>query len=73
LIARAGSADTFFMVLLMVAVAALGAFMSSTGVVAIFVAVALRIARSSGGCAGRLRIVRDARILTREHNGRRRR
>src|SRR4029077_9610266 len=47
LIARAGSSETRLLVLLMGVVAALGAFMSSTGVVAIFIPVALRIARST--------------------------
>src|SRR5262249_25845083 len=44
LIARAGASQTRLLVLLMAAVAGLGAFMSSTGVVAIFIPVALRIA-----------------------------
>jgi len=47
LITRAGSTEGALVVLLMLTVAALGSFMSSTGVVAIFVAVALRIARKS--------------------------
>jgi len=54
LIARAGSSETRLLVLLMGAVAGLGAFMSSTGVVAIFIPVALRIARSTGTAPSRL-------------------
>src|SRR5262245_36966196 len=45
---KAGSSGTRLLVLLMVAVATLGSFMSSTGVVAIFIPVALRIAQSTG-------------------------
>src|SRR5262245_37707721 len=48
LLERAGSSGTRLLILLMAAVAALGAFMSSTGVVAIFIPVALRIAQSTG-------------------------
>ena len=48
LIATAGSSDTRLLVLMMAAVAGLGAFMSSTGVVAIFIPVALRIAQTTG-------------------------
>jgi di/tricarboxylate transporter len=54
LIARAGSSETRLLVLLMGVVATLGAFMSSTGVVAIFIPVALRIARSTGTAPSRL-------------------
>ncbi len=44
--ARAGGDPTRLMILLMVAAAGLGAFMSSTAVVAIFIPIALRICRS---------------------------
>jgi di/tricarboxylate transporter len=54
LIARTGSSETRLLVLLMAAVAGLGAFMSSTGVVAIFIPVALRVARSTGTAPSRL-------------------
>jgi len=54
LIARAGSSETRLVVLLMGAVAGLGAFMSSTGVVAIFIPVALRIARATSTAPSRL-------------------
>src|SRR6516165_9733222 len=46
--AKAGSSERRLVVLLMTAVAGLGAFMSSTGVVAIFIPVTLRIAQNSG-------------------------
>src|SRR5262245_47448848 len=45
---KAGSSQRRLLVLLMAAVAGLGAFMSSTGVVAIFIPVALRIAQNTG-------------------------
>ena len=48
LMRTAGTSVTRLIVLLMVVVATLGAFMSSTGVVAIFIPVALRIAQSTG-------------------------
>ena len=54
LIAKAGSSETRLLVLLMGVVAALGAFMSSTGVVAIFIQVALRIAQSTGTAPSQL-------------------
>src|SRR5215475_4820752 len=54
LLKRAGSSETRLLMLLMTAVAALGAFMSSTGVVAIFIPVALRIAQSTGTAPSRL-------------------
>ena len=50
----AGSSDTRLLVLLMLAVGVLGAVMSSTGVVAIFIPIALRIARATGTPASRL-------------------
>lgn len=48
LMRTAGASETRLIVLLMAVVATLGAFMSSTGVVAIFIPVALRIAQSTG-------------------------
>ena len=54
LMKRAGSSDTRLLVLLMLAVGGLGAVMSSTGVVAIFIPIALRIAKATGTPAGRL-------------------
>ncbi|WP_298398763.1 SLC13 family permease [uncultured Azonexus sp.] len=45
LLTRAGSSETRLLVLLMLAVAGLGSVMSSTGVVALFIPVALSIAR----------------------------
>jgi len=47
LMRTAGTSETRLIVLLMAVVATLGAFMSSTGVVAIFIPVALRIAQST--------------------------
>ena len=54
LIRTAGSSPTRLLVLLMAAVAGLGAFMSSTGVVAIFIPVALRIAQSTATAPSQL-------------------
>src|SRR5262245_2039986 len=54
LIKTAGSSERRLLVLLMAAVAMLGAFMSSTGAVAIFIPVALRIAQSTGTAPSRL-------------------
>src|SRR5262245_2811667 len=54
LLEKAGSSQTRLLVLLMTAVAGLGAFMSSTGVVAIFIPVALRIAQSTGTAPSQL-------------------
>ena len=51
---RAGGRETRLIVLLMLAAAGLSAFMSSTGVVAIFVPIVLRIARAARVAAGRL-------------------
>jgi di/tricarboxylate transporter len=51
---KAGSSETRLLVLLMAAVATLGSFMSSTGVVAIFIPVVLRIAQSTGLAPSRL-------------------
>jgi di/tricarboxylate transporter len=54
LAARAGRSEARLLVLLMLAAAALGSVMSSTGVVAIFIPIALRIARNTGTAPGRL-------------------
>ncbi|WP_018632947.1 SLC13 family permease [Neomegalonema perideroedes] len=54
LAAKAGRSEARLIVFLMVAVAAVGSVMSSTGVVAIFIPIALRIARRTGFSAGRL-------------------
>ena len=54
LVARAGSSETRLLVLLMAVVAALGSVMSSTGVVAIFIPIVLRIAQNTGSSPGRL-------------------
>jgi len=54
LIRTAGRSETRLLALLMAVVAGLGAFMSSTGVVAIFIPVALRIAQSTGTAASQL-------------------
>ncbi|MDM0024476.1 SLC13 family permease [Variovorax saccharolyticus] len=54
LVARAGGNEARLIVLLMVIVAGVGSVMSSTGVVAIFVPIVLRIARNTGVAAGRL-------------------
>jgi di/tricarboxylate transporter len=54
LLKRAGSSETRLLVLLMSAVTVLGAFMSSTGVVAIFIPVALRIAQTTGTAPSQL-------------------
>ncbi|MFN0129377.1 MAG: SLC13 family permease [Verrucomicrobiales bacterium] len=51
---RAGKSETRLLVLLMLAVGGLGSIMSSTGVIAIFIPVALRIAQSTGMAASRL-------------------
>jgi len=54
LIRTAGKNHASLITLLMVSVAFLGAFMSSTGVVAIFIPVALRIAQSTGTAPAKL-------------------
>nr|WP_294556034.1 SLC13 family permease [uncultured Rhodopila sp.] len=51
---QAGSSESRLLVLLMLAVGGLGALMSSTAVVAIFIPVVLRIARTTGTAPGRL-------------------
>ena len=54
LTAQAGAREARLIVLLMVIVAAVGSVMSSTGVVAIFIPIVLRIARKTAIPAGRL-------------------
>lgn len=54
LTARAGASEARLIFLLMVIVAGVGSFMSSTGVVAIFIPIVLRIARKARIPAGRL-------------------
>lgn len=54
LTARAGASEARLIFLLMVIVAGLGSFMSSTGVVAIFIPIVLRIAQKARLPAGRL-------------------
>lgn len=54
LLRQAGTSETRLVVLLMGVVAILGAFMSSTGVVAIFIPVALRIAYNTKSSPGKL-------------------
>lgn len=54
LTAKAGKSETRLLVLLMLAVGLLGSIMSSTGVIAIFIPVALRIAQSTGAAPSRL-------------------
>ena len=52
--ARAGNSETRLLVLLMLAVAGLGAVMSSTAIVAIFIPVVMRISRNTGVAPSRL-------------------
>src|SRR5215475_10133384 len=52
--ATAGNSDTRMLVLLMLAVSGLGAFMSSTAVVAIFIPVVLRICQNTGAAPSQL-------------------
>ena len=63
LIRTAGSSETRLVSLLMAVVAGLGAFMSSTGVVAIFIPVSLRIAKSTGIAASQLMMPLSAAAL----------
>ncbi|WP_045221654.1 SLC13 family permease [Desulfonatronum thioautotrophicum] len=51
---KAGNSETRLLILLMLAVGILGSVMSSTGVIAIFIPVAIRIAQSTGMSASRL-------------------
>src|SRR5262245_9699862 len=61
---RAGTSDVRLLVLLMLSVAAMGAFMSSTGVVAIFIPVTLRIAQATGTPPSRLMMPLSVAALT---------
>lgn len=54
LTAKAGSSQTRLIVLLMLVVCGLGSMMSSTAVTAIFIPVALRVAKSTGTSPGKL-------------------
>ena len=54
LVHHAGRSEARLITLLMMMVAAIGAFMSSTGVVAIFIPIVLRVAANAGIAAGRL-------------------
>lgn len=54
LVARAGRSEARLIVGLMIAVAGIGSVMSSTGVVAIFIPIVLRIAGNAGLAPGRL-------------------
>lgn len=54
LVQRAGRSEARLIFMLMVIVAGIGSVMSSTGVVAIFIPIVLRVARNSGIAAGRL-------------------
>jgi di/tricarboxylate transporter len=63
LMARAGGSELRLMVLLMAAVAVLGSVMSSTGVVAIFIPIVLRIAQNTGIPPGRLMMPLSAAAL----------
>ncbi|MGP3696675.1 SLC13 family permease [Rhodobacter sp. NSM] len=63
-IARAAGSETRLVIYLMAAVAALSAIMSSTGVVAIFIPVVLRIARDAHIPVGRLMMPLSVAALT---------
>ncbi|MCH8552893.1 MAG: SLC13 family permease [Natronospirillum sp.] len=54
LVRKAGKSEARLIIILMITVAGIGSFMSSTGVVAIFIPVVLRIAKNTGIAAGRL-------------------
>ncbi|QRZ16104.1 SLC13 family permease (plasmid) [Paracoccus methylovorus] len=63
LVRHAGASEVRLIVLLMAAVAGIGAFMSSTGVVAIFIPIVLRIATNIGVAPGRLMMPLSAAAL----------
>lgn len=63
LIKTAGKSENTLLSLLMAVVGGLGAFMSSTGVVAIFIPVALRISQSTGTPASQLMMPLSAAAL----------
>lgn len=54
LVRKAGRSEARLIVLLMIVVAGIGSFMSSTGVVAIFIPIVMRIARNASIPTGRL-------------------
>ena len=62
--AKAGSSEFRLLALLMLSVGALGAVMSSTGVVAIFIPVTLRIAQATGTPPSRLMMPLSVAALT---------
>lgn len=61
---KAGSSSTRMLILLMVAVGALGALMSSTAVVAIFIPVVLRISKNTGTPPSKLMMPLSVAALT---------
>lgn len=63
LVRHAGASEVRLIVLLMAAAAGIGAFMSSTGVVAIFIPIVLRIATNIGVAPGRLMMPLSAAAL----------
>ena len=63
LVDKAGGDETRLLVLLMLAVGGLGAVMSSTGVVAIFIPVVLRLAQVTGAAPGQLMMPLSAAAL----------
>ena len=63
LVEKAGGNETRLLVLLMLAVGGLGAVMSSTGVVAIFIPVVLRLAQVTGAAPGQLMMPLSAAAL----------
>jgi len=54
LVRKSGKSEARLIITLMIVVAGIGSFMSSTGIVAIFIPVVLRIAKNTGIAAGRL-------------------
>lgn len=54
LVRQSGASETRLIALLMISAAGIGAFMSSTGVVAIFIPIVLRVAANLGTSPGRL-------------------
>lgn len=60
---KAGDRETLLLVLVMLAVAGLGAVMSGTAVVAIFIPIVLRICRNTGGAPSRLMMPLSAAAL----------
>src|SRR5690606_2645168 len=63
LVARAGASETRLIALLMLIVTTIGSVMSSTGVVALFIPIVLRIARNTGSPAARLMMPLSAAAL----------